>query len=123
MATKFTAITAVFLLTTFFGITPSFADCGYDKGDWQTGEKIYQEGTCVACHGKKGRGKLPGVPKFSKKGGVLSKPHELISKYIKEGRSSGGPLSMPPKGGMPNLSDEDIEDVHAYLHHTFGCGR
>jgi len=101
---------------------PAWADCGFAKGDWKAGDKDYHQ-TCVACHGEDGKGTVPGTPDFTKKGGALAKPHEVVSKHIKNGfESPGAALSMPPKGGNPDLTDEDIEDVHAYLHHRYGCG-
>jgi mono/diheme cytochrome c family protein len=97
------------------------AECTF-PGDPNAGEEIYN-GTCVACHGEDGRGVLPGMPDFTKKGGVLSKPHSALAKHIEEGFESGtAPVAMPPRGGDPGLSDQDINDVHSYLHVTFGCG-
>jgi len=34
----------------------------------------------------------------------------------------GAPLTMPPKGGNSILTDQEIKDVHAYMHRRFGCG-
>jgi len=44
---------------------------------------------------------------------------ELVE-FIKMGRSVGDPanttgVDMPPKGGSPSLSDQDIYDIVAYL--------
>lgn len=101
---------------------PASADCGFTKGDWKAGDKVFHE-TCVACHGENGKGAVPGAPDFTKKGGALAKPHSVLSQHIKNGFAPpGAPLAMPPKGGNPDLTDKDIEDVHAYLHHRFGCG-
>jgi mono/diheme cytochrome c family protein len=100
-----------------------FADCGFTGGDWKKGDKIFHE-TCVACHGEDGKGAIPGAPDFTKKGGVLSQPHKVIAEHIKNGfQAPGAPMAMPPRGGNPSLSDQDIKDVHAYLHHRFGCGK
>lgn len=118
------------MLATFLycisSLTPALADgdaaCGFTKGDWKAGDKIYHE-TCVACHGENGKGTVPGAPDFTKKGGKLSDPHALMTQRIQNGfQESGSPMAMPPKGGNPSLSDQDINDVHAYLHHQFGCG-
>jgi len=104
------------------GSTSAVADCGFSDGDAAKGDKVYHT-TCVACHRENGRGAVPGAPDFTKKGGVLSEPHSALTMHIKNGfHSPGKPLAMPPKGGNPNLTDQDIKDVHAYLHHRFGCG-
>jgi len=97
--------------------------CGYTGGDPKKGDAIYHE-TCVACHGEDGRGAIPGTPDFTKTGGgVLSKPHATLFEHIKNGfQEPGKPLAMPPEGGNPDLTDQDIKDVHAYLHKAFGCG-
>jgi len=101
---------------------PVLADCTFKGGDAAKGGKIYNE-TCVACHGADGHGVVPGAPDFTQKGGVLAKPHAVMAQHIKKGfREPGKPLAMPPKGGNPDLTDEDILDVHAFLHHRFGCG-
>lgn len=103
-------------------VAPAPADCGFAEGDWQAGQKIFQR-TCAACHGRDGRGAVPGTPDFTKKGGVLAEPHALLTQHIKNGfRPPGAPMAMPPKGGNPDLTDQDINNVHAYLHHAFGCG-
>jgi|GEM_PF-685113 len=100
----------------------ALADCGYNAGDAKAGDAIYHQ-TCVACHGEDGRGAVPGAPDFTKKGGPLSKPHALLTKHIKNGfQEPGAPLAMPPEGGNPDLTDQDIKNVHAYLHAKFGCG-
>lgn len=102
--------------------TKAVADCGFTGGDAAAGDVVYHQ-TCVACHGQGGHGKVPGAPDFPKKGGVLSKPHALLLQHIKNGfREPGHPIAMPPKGGNPGLTDEDIANVHAYLHKQFGCG-
>ena len=96
--------------------------CGFKKGDPEAGSTIYHE-TCVACHGEDGKGVVPGTPDFTKKGGVLSKPHTALEDHIKNGFAPpGAAMAMPPKGANPDLSDQDINNVHAYLHQRFGCG-
>lgn len=97
----------------------ALADCGFTGGNADAGNAIYHQ-TCVACHGEDGHGAIFGAPDFGKKGGVLSKPHAILSQHIKNGFREV--TAMPAYGGNPDLSDEDIADVHAYLHRQFGCG-
>jgi cytochrome c5 len=114
-------LTLGLLLSVGFG-AQAWADCSFKGGDAKNGDVIYHE-TCVACHGEKGTGEVPGAPDFTKKGGVLSKPHSVLTQHIKDGfHEPGVPLAMPPKGANPDLSDQDIMDVHQYLHKQFGCG-
>lgn len=97
--------------------------CGFKGGDPAHGKVIFEQ-TCSACHGEDGHGVIPGTPDFTKKGGVLSLPHADLADHIQNGFSEPGkPMAMPPRGGNPNLSDQDIKDVHAYLHQAFGCGK
>ncbi len=83
------------------------------------GSKLFI-GTCSACHGKDARG-LPKLGKdlvaseFCKKlddDGMLA--------FLKRGRDTTDPLNtsqtaMPPKGGNPALSDDDLLDVISYV--------
>lgn len=119
--TNLTAATLVFAVVAGVSL-PAMADCSATQGQPDEGDKVYHA-TCVACHSEDGRGAIPGVPDFTKKGGVLGKPHAVMSKHIKEGFAPpGAMIAMPPKGGNPDLTDKDIDDVHAYLHQKFGCG-
>jgi cytochrome c5 len=109
-------------LLVFVWSAPVLADCGVNEGgDPAKGAKIYNE-TCIACHGADGRGTVPGAPDFNKKGAVESRPHEVMTRHIKNGfREPGKPLAMPPKGGNPDLNDDDVLDVQAFLHKRFFC--
>lgn len=84
------------------------------------GKAIYEQ-TCVACHGADGKGAIPGTPDFTKKGGPLAKPDDVLFKNTKNGfQTPGSPMAMPPKGGNPHLKDDDIKAVLWYLRKTFG---
>ena len=53
--------------------------------------------------------------------GALAKPDEELLKSITEGfQSPGSALAMPPNGGNPTLTEEDVEAVLAYLRSEFG---
>lgn len=92
---------------------------GWAADDVARGEAIYKQ-TCVACHGAGGAGSLPGAPDLTKASGPLAKPDAALFKNIKEGfQSPGSPLAMPPKGGNPALTDEDIRSVIQYMRSTF----
>jgi mono/diheme cytochrome c family protein len=91
-----------------------------DKSDTARGKEIYA-GTCIACHGPTGKGTIPGTPDFNKSNGVLSQDDDVLTDHITNGyRGRRSPMPMPAKGGNANLTDEDIENVLAYLHESFG---
>lgn len=88
-------------------------------GDAGHGEEVYQS-TCIACHGKDGTGAIPGAPNFQKKSGVLAKSDEVLMRNMIEGyESPGSMMPMPALGGDPDLSEQDIADVLAYIRSTF----
>jgi len=84
-----------------------------------SGAEVYSQ-TCVACHGKNGKGTVPGAPNFTSADGPMSQSDELLFQRIKLGfKSPGSAMGMPPKGGNMNLTDSDIEAVVKYLRDTF----
>lgn len=100
--------------------TACAADCREGPGDWRAGGAIYHR-TCVACHGADGRGARRGVPDLTS--GVMAYSSTSLAAHIERGfRAPGRPLAMPPKGGNPDLTADDVINVIAYLHHAFGCG-
>jgi disulfide bond formation protein DsbB len=83
------------------------------------GSKSFQS-TCATCHGRDANG----LPKLGKSlltnEFVASKSDEDLVAFLKTGRPAGDPLNttgvdMPPKGGNPALSDEDLKSLVAYL--------
>lgn len=85
------------------------------------GEAIYSQ-TCIACHGAKGKGAIPGVADLTKADGALAKSDEDLIRSITDGiQSSGAALAMPAKGGNPTLAEADIRAVLSYLRDTFGA--
>ena len=85
------------------------------------GKAIY-EAHCSSCHGENGKGLLPGIPDFTKKGGVLSESDALLVQRITDGyQSPGSPMAMPPKGGDSALTEQEIKDVVSYLQRAFGA--
>lgn len=98
-------------------IPPALA--GGNDPDIQHGSAIFHE-TCIVCHGANGKGAIPGAPDFTASGGVLSLPNGLLEKRVENGfHDAGSPIAMPPKGGNPSLTKDDIKDVLAYLRKTF----
>lgn len=84
-----------------------------------SGNKLFI-GTCSACHGRDAKG-LPNLGKdlvhseFCK-----GLDDDKLLAFIKRGRDPSDPLNttkvgMPPKGGNPALSDDDLLDIITYV--------
>ena len=88
-------------------------------GDPVNGSTVYK-GTCAACHGPDlqgvdglGKGLVPN--EF-----VATNTEEELASFINIGRPADDPanmtgVDMPPRGGNPSLTDQDLRDVSAYL--------
>lgn len=88
--------------------------------DSADGKTVYSQ-TCIACHGANGKGAIPGVQDLTAADGPLSKSDEELLASIAEGfQSAGSPMAMPPKGGNPSLTLDDIRAVISYLRAEFG---
>lgn len=88
-------------------------------GEAVAGQKLYGS-NCALCHGQGGVGK-PALGKDLRGnefiGGMTD--DQLVA-FLKEGRRADHPLNekgvdMPPKGGNPGLSDDDLLQIVAYL--------
>jgi cytochrome c len=76
------------------------------------GAKLYQEKTCVACHGKDAKKAL--MPTYPKLAGQNAAYAEQQMKDIKSGaRNNGQTAAM--KGVMHLVSDEEIKALADYL--------
>ena len=102
------------------GDTPdSPAEVAASLGDPEAGEEKYNE-VCIACHGPGGEG-IEGLGKpFTSSDFLREQSDQEMLEFIKIGRPSGDPLNttgvdMPPKGGNPALTDEQIMDIVAYV--------
>ena len=88
----------------------------------KNGSELY--GTfCAACHGTDGKGDIPGTPDFTSQSGPLAKDEGVLSFNINNGfQTPGNSMAMPPKGGNPNLSDEDTKLLVQFLKQSFYPG-
>ena len=88
-------------------------------GDAAKGKTKF-DGTCSACHGPDAKG-LTGLGK-DLTGSTFAKglsDADLIS-FVKKGRPASDPanttkVDMPPKGGNPALTDQDLADIVTYI--------
>jgi mono/diheme cytochrome c family protein len=84
-----------------------------------SGSKLYAS-TCVACHGADGIGVTGNGKPLAGSDFVRSMDDEALLAFIQRGRSPTDPqnttgIAMPPKGGNPALSEDDMLDIIAYL--------
>lgn len=90
-----------------------------EAGDAAEGATLFAT-ACVACHGPGGEG-IEGLGKDMTTSTFIAglSDAELLA-FVKTGRPVGDPLNttgvdMPPKGGNPALSDDQILDIIAYI--------
>ncbi len=85
-------------------------------GDPRLGKQWFED-ICATCHGKKGDGYIAGGTGTAiGKTGFLNKATDgFIRTTIKEGRSNTRMLGFQGPDGLANLSDEEIDDIIAYL--------
>jgi disulfide bond formation protein DsbB len=89
------------------------------KGDAERGKELYLS-TCVACHGPEAKG-VPGLGQnLTTSAFVRQQTDEQLVEFIKRGRMATDPanvtgMPMPPKGGNPALTDQDLMDIVAFL--------
>ena len=85
----------------------------------QSGEEIYKQ-TCVACHGTTGKGVSPGAPDFTASNSPLKNSDAVLLERILNGyQASGDLMAMPPKGGNPQLTEEEAKSVLEYIRAHF----
>jgi disulfide bond formation protein DsbB len=88
-------------------------------GDAARGLALY-DGTCSACHGPGGIG-VEGLGKpWVDSVFISSQTDAGMIAFIEVGRPVDDPenttgIIMPPKGGNPALSDQDMADIVAYM--------
>ena len=88
-------------------------------GDPDAGKEQYDV-LCIACHGPGGGG-VEGLGKpFTTSEFLRARDDQEMLEFIKVGRPIGDPLNttgvdMPPKGGNPALTDDQILDIIAYV--------
>ncbi len=101
------------------GDTTAVTESPSGGGDSTNGEALYN-GTCIACHGPNGEG-IPGLgkPWVGSEFINSSTDVELLA-FLNVGRPADDPLNttgiaMLPKGGNASLTDDDLQDLVAYM--------
>ena len=83
------------------------------------GQQLFT-GTCTGCHGAQGQG-VPHLGKDLQTSPFVSGLNDdKLTDFITQGRAVTDPANtthvpMPPKGGNPALSAQDISDIVAYI--------
>lgn len=83
------------------------------------GEKVFMT-TCATCHGRDAMG-LPRLGKgLHHNQFVRGNDDQEMLEFLKVGRRANDPLNttgvdMPPRGGNPALTDQDLQNVIAYV--------
>lgn len=115
-----------------------FAGCGGDKEESSTpttgsntpqidnsalarakGKSIFKK-TCVACHGENGEGIENLGKDWTESDFIANSSDDELVEFLKVGRTLDDPMSdgkaiMPPKGGDPTLTDEDLHNVVKFM--------
>lgn len=98
---------------------PGSAYAKLKPGNIEHGRAVYSQ-TCIACHRADGKGAIEGIPDFTTVDSRLFKPDDvLLADVINGFQSKGSLMAMPPKGGNPDLSEQDLADAIAYMRAEF----
>lgn len=77
-------------------------------------EDIYVK-SCYVCHGENASGNMPGVPDLANNERLFTDREDNIVERIKTGIQTPGNIAMPPNGGNPDLTDEELLSVLRYV--------
>jgi disulfide bond formation protein DsbB len=111
--------TVVVLQATTQPPTATMQTVAYDPALVKDGQGVFQA-TCFACHGPDARG-IPGLGKnLVESPFVHGLTDEELLQFIIKGRDTSDPLNttgvaMPPRGGNPSLTDDQLRAVIAYI--------
>jgi disulfide bond formation protein DsbB len=88
-------------------------------GDAAKGREIYAQ-TCAGCHGPNGEGGEGPGKAWTTSAFIRDSSNDELLNFIKVGRPIGDPanttnVDMPPKGGNPTLTDQDLQNIIAFM--------
>jgi mono/diheme cytochrome c family protein len=89
------------------------------RGDAVNGAELYSR-SCQACHGLDGAG-VEGLGKpWVDSDFIETRTDEEMFEFLVVGRPADDPdnttgIAMSPRGGNPNLTDDDLYDLIAYM--------
>ncbi len=88
-------------------------------GDAVKGQTLFT-GTCSSCHGPDATG-IAGLGKdLTTSTFIAEQTDAQLREFIKTGRPASDPanttgVDMPPRGGNPAITDQDLVDIISYL--------
>lgn len=87
--------------------------------DADRGHNLFR-GTCATCHGAEAQGMARLGKSLHDNAFVRGQDDGELVTFLKQGRPATHPdnltrVDMPPKGGNPSLTDEDLAAIVAYL--------
>jgi disulfide bond formation protein DsbB len=100
------------------------ANGGGGGGDAAAGEELFAA-SCVSCHGADAKG-LPNLGKdLTASEFVAGLSDDELVAFLAAGRAADAAdnttgVAMPPKGGNPALTDEDLMDLVAFIRSISG---
>ena len=88
-------------------------------GDALKGQTLFT-GTCSACHGPDATGVVGLGKDLTTSTFVADNSDVQLMDFIKTGRPASDPanttgVDMPPRGGNPALTDQDLTDIISFL--------
>ena len=83
------------------------------------GEKLYMQ-NCMVCHADDGSGAMPGVYDLTENKAWSAINERLLLDKLKKGiQRDGASISMPAKGGNPDLTDKELKEIINYMRQAF----
>ena len=76
--------------------------------------------SCMVCHADDGSGSMPGVADLTLNRSWATEDESKLILRLKQGiNSPKTEVTMPPKGGNPELSDNDLREIIRYMRASF----
>ena len=83
------------------------------------GESLYMK-NCMVCHADDGSGAMPGVSDLTENKTWSAIDERSLLAKLKQGiQKQGASMSMPAKGGNPDLTDDELKGIIHYMRKTF----
>ena len=83
------------------------------------GKQLYLQ-NCSVCHADDGSSAMPGVIDLKENRVWSKQDNDLLLAKLRNGiRSPVASISMPAKGGNPNLTDNDLKKIINYMRQSF----
>ena len=82
-------------------------------------EKLYLQ-NCMVCHADDGTGAMPGVTDLEENRAWSTMNKIKLLTRLKQGiEKSDTSMGMPAKGGNPDLTDKDLNEIINYMRQSF----